>query len=135
MTVGFHQRHWIMLPSRFNINCRRRFVNVSTEDCIHVGITDLRRLYSLGRTTESFLMPCQMGPTSFSSSSRSQGWHYFDTTTDTQRAEATRSRVQSGSPTFCNVELSLRDEAGALVNCTRTPDIVLVLVPGRSINP
>ncbi|KAK3127458.1 hypothetical protein QOZ80_7AG0573600 [Eleusine coracana subsp. coracana] len=57
----FHPRHWIMLPSRFNINCRRRFVNVSTGECIHIGIPDLRRHYFFGRTTEGFLVLCQMG--------------------------------------------------------------------------
>ncbi|GJN32804.1 hypothetical protein PR202_gb21335 [Eleusine coracana subsp. coracana] len=50
-----------MLPSRFNIHCRRRFVNVSTGECIKIGIPDLRRHYFFGQTTEGFLVLCQMG--------------------------------------------------------------------------
>ncbi|TVU38324.1 hypothetical protein EJB05_11687, partial [Eragrostis curvula] len=55
----FHPRQWIMLPSNFNVDRRRCFVNVSTGEKIHVGILDLRRYYFRGPTAEGFLVLCQ----------------------------------------------------------------------------
>ncbi|KAK3125436.1 hypothetical protein QOZ80_7BG0604890 [Eleusine coracana subsp. coracana] len=57
----FHPRHWIVLPSTFNVNRKRCCMNVSTGERIHAGILDLRRHYLFGTTTEGFLVLCQMG--------------------------------------------------------------------------
>ncbi|CAN6175909.1 unnamed protein product [Urochloa humidicola] len=57
----FHPRRWIMLPSAFNVDKRRRFLNVFTGQCIYVPIPDLRRYYFLGPTAEGLLVLCRKG--------------------------------------------------------------------------
>jgi hypothetical protein len=49
-----------MLPSTYNVDKRRRFLNISTGQCIFVGIPDLRRYYYfLGPTAEGLLLLCR----------------------------------------------------------------------------
>ncbi|KAG2646313.1 hypothetical protein PVAP13_2KG501600 [Panicum virgatum] len=58
----FHPRRWIMLPCAYNIRSGgpRRFVNVSTGECVHARIVpDLRRYYVLGPTAEGLLVLCR----------------------------------------------------------------------------
>ncbi|KAG2646312.1 hypothetical protein PVAP13_2KG501500 [Panicum virgatum] len=57
----FHPRRWIMLPLANNHRGRRRFLNVSTGECVYARIPDLRRNYFLGPTAEGLLALCRKG--------------------------------------------------------------------------
>ncbi|RLN35378.1 hypothetical protein C2845_PM03G10760 [Panicum miliaceum] len=55
----FHPRRWLMLPRAYSRRGRRRFLNVSTGECVHARIPDLRSNYFLGTTAEGFIVLCR----------------------------------------------------------------------------
>ncbi|RLM86515.1 hypothetical protein C2845_PM04G30030 [Panicum miliaceum] len=55
----FHPRRWLMLPRAYSRGGRQRFLNVSTGECVHARIPDLRRNYFLGTTAEGLLVLCR----------------------------------------------------------------------------
>ncbi|CAN6205818.1 unnamed protein product [Urochloa humidicola] len=64
----FHPRRWIMIPAASSSSnsptaaptARRSFLNLSTGECIHVRLPDLRRRhYLLGPTAEGLILLCR----------------------------------------------------------------------------